>query len=112
MYKIDQRYVRDNAILNHRSEVAMNRIMREHDTIKSDIYKLRSQLLEVCQQANGTDTNLCSRIKTSITQSNFDYNINSGNNYIDSKQQSRLQSPLQPLTENVVLNNTNSVYRQ
>ncbi|ABY65841.1 hypothetical protein [Orgyia leucostigma nucleopolyhedrovirus] len=80
MYKIDQSRVRDNAArVNNattpsyaynktvvsRGNVNVATILNDHDTIKNEIYKLRSQLHQVCQQASGTDNDLCERIKFS-----------------------------------------------
>ncbi|QWO71661.1 hypothetical protein [Orgyia pseudotsugata single capsid nuclopolyhedrovirus] len=79
MYKIDQTRVRNNTHVDYTTPPTARRasltanvidsklatVLNDHETIKSDIYKLRSQLYEVCQQAQGTDVGLCERIKSS-----------------------------------------------
>ncbi|AHH82694.1 ORF-105 [Buzura suppressaria nucleopolyhedrovirus] len=63
MYRVD-----NSKIYNTNSTV--DRLVREHGAIRSDLQRLRSQLHEVCSQAVGTDNNLCSRIHASPSSIN------------------------------------------
>ncbi|QHB21783.1 orf124 [Artaxa digramma nucleopolyhedrovirus] len=45
---------------------AYTRNARNYNVIAEDMHKLRSQLYDVCQQAVGTDHELCARIKNSM----------------------------------------------
>lgn len=55
----------------------VDKLLREHGAIRSDLHRLRSQLHEVCAQAIGTDNNLCSRIRNSSFASSSSF-ISSG----------------------------------
>lgn len=65
MHAIDHSVERDNSYKTLLTTT--NKIMQEHNIIKSDLYKLKAQLYEVCQQVTGTNENLCSRIKNSLS---------------------------------------------
>ncbi|QYC92750.1 Hypothetical protein Trvi_ORF124 [Trabala vishnou gigantina nucleopolyhedrovirus] len=93
MYRINPKRVRDNAYNTFSGapdKVTVESIMLDHAAIKKDMYKLRSQMYEVCQHAVGTDSALCTRIndsiETGLARGNFynynnDRNINNNNYY-------------------------------
>ncbi|UJZ88982.1 hypothetical protein QKV36_gp034 [Erannis ankeraria nucleopolyhedrovirus] len=81
MHSLDHTVARDDSYKTLLSTT--DKIMQEHNMIKSDLYKLKAHLYEVCQQATGTNDNLCSRIKNSLSDTITNTLNSRGNNGLD-----------------------------
>ncbi|AKC91650.1 hesp115 [Lambdina fiscellaria nucleopolyhedrovirus] len=85
----------ENYVKKQLQDQRYDEIMRQHEMIRNNMFKLNSQMYDVCRQATGVDANLCARIKNSMdATSTLDLLPSPTYNYPAAKVVNSMRSPV------------------